>query len=208
VKERPRLYIVGADMGYYRPWAPLFAAADTPDEADVCLFTGGSDISPELYGEKNVASHPYPERDAYEVSYFEHFKEAGIPMIGICRGAQLICALNGGKLFQHVPGHTNGSHMMITDDGEEYETASLHRQMLRPEGDYRLIAWAPHRANEYIHESNGVRVSLTKNPQVYDPEVVFYNNIRALCIQGHPEFMDTNHETNVWFRKLAEELLL
>jgi GMP synthase-like glutamine amidotransferase len=205
--KRPLLYVVGGDHGYYRPWASVFAMADSPEEAQACLFTGGEDISPELYGEKNVASYPNPRRDAYEVQYFEYFKERKVPMIGICRGAQLICALNGGTLFQDVPNHV-GEHVMVTEEGREYEVSSCHHQMLRPKGNYRVIAWSPEKLDYYTHEKGGKKHTIHENPQGKDPEVVYYNDLRALCIQGHPEFMPTNHITNDYFRLLARQLLL
>lgn len=207
--KKPLLYVVGQDVGYFRPWSPLFALADNPEEADVCLFTGGEDISPELYGERNVMSHPNPRRDAYEVEYFNYFKERKVPMIGICRGAQLICALNGGKLFQHIgSNHFGRDHLMETDTGEKYEVSTCHHQMLRPAGDYRVIGWCPEPTGEYWHEKGGKPVRLNENPQEKDPEVVYYNDIRALCIQGHPEFMRTDSAANVFFRQLAQDLLL
>jgi gamma-glutamyl-gamma-aminobutyrate hydrolase PuuD len=199
---------VGNSISYARPWLPIFDHTKDQNEAEACLFTGGSDIQPELYGEDNRhrLSSPFPNRDQIEVAAFHHFKERKIPMIGICRGAQLITALTGGKLFQHVSGHV-GDHLVTTDDGQNYMMTSLHHQMMRPnpEKEYRIIAWSVHRSNIYATGADPVnrRPDLT----IGDPEIIWYPEVKALCIQGHPEFMDTHDPANEYMRDLASQLM-
>jgi len=84
------------------------------DRIDALIATGGSgDVDPALYGE---APHPethadFAGRDVFEGGLIGGAAERGLPVLGICRGMQLLCALHGGRLHQHFeeagadPGH-------------------------------------------------------------------------------------------------------
>lgn len=85
------------------------------EKLDGFLFTGGPDISPYLYGETPQAScGPCVEvRDAMEKKLFEELLPSGKPILGICRGCQLLNALSGGTLYQDI--------------ATQYETQLTHR---------------------------------------------------------------------------------
>src|SRR5690606_27873987 len=68
----------------------------SPDKIGLVVFTGGEDVDPSVYGEKNVASYSNLRRDNEEVLLWSLARANNIPIGGICRGAQLICALSGG----------------------------------------------------------------------------------------------------------------
>ena len=81
------------------------------EEADFFMFTGGSDVSASLYGQKDyVTSYPEPARDLREVFYVTKAKLLGKWSIGICRGFQLLNVMAGISLIQHLVGHTNSIH--------------------------------------------------------------------------------------------------
>lgn len=72
--------------------------------ADAIVFSGGEDINPNLYG---ADFHPTVqgvsfERDEFERKLFEKAVEKKIPILGICRGMQLINSLMGGDLYQDI----------------------------------------------------------------------------------------------------------
>ena len=72
---------------------------------DGLVFTGGSDLDPELYG---ADSHPETsgvirERDDFELSLMRLALERDVPMLAICRGSQVLNVARGGDLEQHVP---------------------------------------------------------------------------------------------------------
>ena len=72
---------------------------------DGLVIGGGDDISPEHYGgdmESKVRSDP--ERDTLEIGWIEHALKHGLPLLGICRGAELINVVLGGKLHQDIRG--------------------------------------------------------------------------------------------------------
>jgi GMP synthase-like glutamine amidotransferase len=110
-----------------------------------------------------------------------------IPMIGVCRGAQLLCAFAGGTLAQDVKGH-EGAHSIVTCDGEIYLPSANHHQLMLP-GDvqHELLAWASHSPAEFYLNQND---AITYFPPGFKhPEIVYFNEIRGLAIQPHPEWM-------------------
>jgi putative glutamine amidotransferase len=78
-----------------------------PAEFDGLCLTGGGDIDPARYGADNVASMDIEERrDAIELMLLEHALARDIPVLGICRGFQLLNVRFGGSLEQHHLGHS------------------------------------------------------------------------------------------------------
>ena len=78
---------------------------------DGLLITGGEDVDPSYYGEENNGSFPAPhDIDESDFMLFRAFKEAGKPVMGICRGIQVIAAAEGAKLIQDIPSFNGGSH--------------------------------------------------------------------------------------------------
>lgn len=70
---------------------------------DAVVVTGGHDIDPVLYAEEPEVHPKYdPERDKLESAVIDHALECGLPLLGICRGAQLLNARRGGNLFQDL----------------------------------------------------------------------------------------------------------
>ena len=78
-----------------------------PDAFDGLCLTGGGDIDPERYGADNVASTDIDERrDSIELALLERALANDIPVLGVCRGFQLINVRFGGSLEQHHLGHS------------------------------------------------------------------------------------------------------
>ncbi len=155
------------------------------------VIWGGEDISPSIYGQKasrkTQAEDEPSTRDKFELALMKKAIALDIPIIGICRGAQLACAVAGGTLVQHVDNH-GMSHMMITSDDHELVTNSVHHQMMNPfKIEHELLAWSsPLRiATQYFGEDNKL---ISPEEMPFEPEVVWFPKIKALGIQGHPEF--------------------
>ena len=95
------------------------AVAGEPDRVldllDALLLAGGADIDPAAYG---AAPHPetdrpYPPRDEFELALARRALERDMPLLGICRGMQLLNVAAGGTLAQHLPdvvGHDRHRH--------------------------------------------------------------------------------------------------
>lgn len=158
---------------------------------DALVIWGGEDISPSLYKDKvskaTWARAELSRRDWVESSAIQEAIKRNIPIIGVCRGAQLVCAMAGGRLIQHVDNH-GFSHYLRTHDGQRILTSSVHHQMMYPfDVEHKMIAWAdkPRSRGVYIVGDDSSDPSMeTKD----EPEIVWFPKIRALGIQGHPEF--------------------
>lgn len=175
------------------PHSMLVTSQDIADgaEIDALVIWGGEDISPSYYNEKAAKHGSYApdspsRRDVIEASACRTAIDRGIPIIGVCRGAQLVCALAGGSLIQHVDNHGR-THDMMTKDGYVFATSSVHHQMQYPyDVEHELIAWAhPNRSSIYITEASDNDPKMVGKKEA---EIVWYPKIKALGIQGHPEF--------------------
>ncbi|VVJ20011.1 COG2071: predicted glutamine amidotransferases in hypothetical Actinobacterial gene cluster [Amycolatopsis camponoti] len=71
---------------------------------DGLVLTGGADVEPQRYGqEPHPATYTRPERDAFEFGLLEAARRQGKPVLGVCRGLQVISVALGGTLTQHLP---------------------------------------------------------------------------------------------------------
>lgn len=170
-------------------WINNVEATDSPEKADIIVFSGGADINPALYNCKpKGTSYFSQERDELEVNCFNSLSPNQL-VIGLCRGAQLVTALNGGKLIQDTTGHASGPHM-ITNKEYKFKIESIHHQMMYPfdmdKKDYDLLYWSSRKLSKY-YEGDQIQ-----DPPC-EPEVILYHvKDRPVClaIQGHPEMMN------------------
>jgi len=156
---------------------------------DALLITGGSDIDPATYG---GVSHPAiektdPIRDAFELALIKRAHEAQLPLIGICRGMQLINLYFGGTLYPHI-------HDLELDNTHSH--TPLPRKEVTLEDDSRLYALlGQHRllVNALHHQAverpgDGIRaVAHDRNKIVQAIEHTQLPFVFGL--QWHPEFM-------------------
>lgn len=163
-----------------------------PMMADLLVFTGGADISPSLYHEKPITQCGAPDltRDKVEREAFDTGKNFEIPMVGICRGAQILNALNGGRLWQDVDGHRGNHKARDLFTNEIFEVTSTHHQMMRPTHEAVVIAIAeadPNLSSLCTYKrADGIEIE--PSTKDIDPEVVFYESTKSLCFQPHPEY--------------------
>ncbi|GGR20231.1 gamma-glutamyl-gamma-aminobutyrate hydrolase family protein [Deinococcus ruber] len=80
-------------------------AEDFATRIDALLLTGGVDIHPRYYGQvpRRHLGEVDEERDAFESALYSAVRGLGKPVLGICRGMQLINVFEGGSLHQHLP---------------------------------------------------------------------------------------------------------
>ncbi|WP_405594918.1 gamma-glutamyl-gamma-aminobutyrate hydrolase family protein [Streptomyces sp. NBC_01092] len=107
---------------------------DDPEQAaaavarlDGLVIAGGQDVEPVRYGAEREArtGPPARERDAWELALIDAALAAGVPLLGICRGLQLLNVALGGTLVQHIDGHADavgvfGSHDVKPVPGSLY----------------------------------------------------------------------------------------
>jgi putative glutamine amidotransferase len=133
---------------------------------DGVVIAGGGDIDPAIYG---MARHPKtdvnaPDRDAWEIAVAEAAIKMNVPLLGICRGMQVLNVACGGTLLQHIPdlvgheGHSGvpsgfGTHKVRVTSGttvkgilpgaEYFEVPTHHHQAVDKLGDgLTTVAWA------------------------------------------------------------------
>jgi len=120
-RERPKIGITvqpRRGLEYYAPYrrAVVAAGADPVDlvpgtkslpEVDGLLLPGGWDVDPSFYGEQRDEKLGETDRelDETELALFGQAREREIPVLGICRGQQVINVAMGGSLVQHMEGH-------------------------------------------------------------------------------------------------------
>lgn len=191
-----KVYVVGPAKGYAK-WLANHVLVDNIEEADIVMFTGGEDVDPSLYGcEKHPTTYSNIKRDLEEKAIFEKVRPDQL-CLGICRGSQFLCVMNGGLLIQNVSGHASfGTHPIINAarDSIRYEITSTHHQMQYPFNlergvDYTVLYYSQRRS--LFYEGDGV------DYPPCEPEIVLYHKEglpKCLAIQGHPEMM-TNPDT-------------
>jgi putative glutamine amidotransferase len=101
-------YLRALEKAGLEPLAVSPAGGDGFGQCGGLLLTGGGDVNPALYGE---TPHGRTEgiddaRDRFEIALLERAMELDLPVLAICRGMQLLNVYRGGKLIQHIPGHS------------------------------------------------------------------------------------------------------
>lgn len=182
-----KVYVVGRSLEYAN-WmeAKLTGAME---EADLVLFTGGEDVSPSLYGEPaNPTTFNDYARDVVELAAFKKAQSLGKHVIGICRGSQFLCVMAGGKLVQNMQ-NKYSEHPVRLKTGEVITISSTHHQAAYPfnlpEDEYDIIGWGEGLSS--FHEG-GNKEELSIHPDFKEVEIAYYPRIKALGIQGHPEY--------------------
>ena len=131
--------------------------AETPREADLLLLPGGGDVHPRFYGRALGDAADIDEaRDERELALVDEFLREGKPVVGICRGLQVLNVYFGGTLRQHIEGHSqidgvDRLHAINTAPGllralygTRFTVNSAHHQAVETLGEgLQVLACAP-----------------------------------------------------------------
>ena len=154
--------------------------------ADGVLFAGGVDIDPKYYGEEKVNGtvEVCPARDEMELELFALAAARGLPVLGICRGIQLINVALGGSLWQDIPAQLPGA---LTHGG-----GAVHEVRTEEDSVVRRVFGERIRTNSYHHQAvrepgRGLRVTARSSDGVV--EAVEHESLPILGLQWHPERM-------------------
>jgi putative glutamine amidotransferase len=170
---------------------------------DGVIIGGGDDIGVELYGGEIVAHSKFdPARDKLEVALIEEAEERGLPMLGVCRGSQLINVVRGGTLHEDIyevyPNArrintplprkrvtiAEGSRLGDVIGTEPSVVNALHRQSVDALGrDMRAVAWDEAGVVQAVEGTRGPRY--------------------VIGVQWHPEYLVFSKRDWRLFRELV-----
>lgn len=183
-------------------------------KADALVLWGGEDIATGIYNQSpspyTGAGYRMSHRDFLEVNLTNMAITMGLPIIGICRGAQLVCCIAGGSLIQHVNHHAGANHLIRDKDGMRILTNSVHHQMMNPfKVDHELIAWCPtNLSTVYVGDAGKDALSPEERVEFREPEIVWFPKIKALGVQGHPEFSSARPPFQKYVNDLVQKYIL
>ena len=166
---------------------------DLVDNLDGLVLQGGIDISPATYGEKpwqDKAEYD-PIRDEYELELLRGFITADKPVLGICRGCQLLNVYFGGTLIQDIPSQWPGA--ILHNDTERYDRL-IHEVHFMPGSRLSdIYGYEPRRITSIHHQcvdKLGTGLVLeARSPIDLVPEGIRHPGHRfVMGVQWHPEF--------------------
>ncbi len=165
------------------------------ENLDGLVLQGGHDIAPETYGQTPL----HPEwagdrvRDRYEIELFNAFVSAGKPILGICRGCQLINVALGGTLYQDIPSQV--PEALEHRDGMKYEHQFHEMTIVRGTRLSQLYPETPSATVNSIHHQavcelgRDLAVEALAVPDGVIEAIRWRGPSYVFGMQWHPEFM-------------------
>jgi putative glutamine amidotransferase len=187
--------VVGAGaLPFVLPVLDPAEAVEVLSGLDGLLLTGGGDVAASCYG-KDPAPEAYgvdAGRDAWELAVVAAARAAGLPILGLCRGLQVLNVAAGGTLIQHLPVGTDDSHKQYERDWETVHTVEVDPDSLLA----RITGQRTFGVNT-LHHQAVADVGAGLRPVAWAPDGVIeavesVDDDALLGVQWHPELI-TNH---------------
>lgn len=174
------------------------------------ILSGGQDLDPHLYGEEPLPKigEIWPARDHFDLLLLKLAEEKKMPVLGICRGAQIINVAHGGSLYQdisyrkqltykHMQGHTpslpthkmqvvSGSHLAHILGKTDFMVNSFHHQLIKKVApDLIESAQALDGVPEGLENEQGTVIGVQWHPEMLhrNPQMAFMNNLFKFVIK-------------------------
>jgi putative glutamine amidotransferase len=176
------------------PPDPLLA--QEPQQAlellDGLILAGGADIDPVAYGQDAHAQTvgTVPERDAFEIALTRAAIERELPVLGICRGMQLINVARGGTLLQHLPdrlGHHEHRRVVGSFDGAEHDVILTDGSLAAVAAGETLHTIRSHHHQGIDRLGEGLVVSGVSTLDRLPEAIELADGRFVLGVQWHPE---------------------
>ena len=203
VSEKEKAY--GEQSSYFRALVEagakpdelcLVTAGDAQDfrieDCDGVLFAGGEDIDPAFYQErKRYANvHTKRERDEFEFANLDRARQRHLPVLAICRGAQMVNVKFGGTLYQDLKGDT----ALEIEHRQPANRSDLTHRVTVTDGESRLgkIVQGSLRVNSLHHQGirrvgHGLKVSAHSEDGLVEAVEAADGDSYLLAVQWHPE---------------------
>jgi len=169
------------------PVAAAGAAGDVLARLDGLLIAGGADVNPARYGQEPDPSvvRWYDDRDAWELALLAEAERIRLPLLGICRGMQLMAVAAGGTLVQHLPdvvghgehggGPTSYGSAAVRIDAEGRVAELVASEITVPVHHHQAVAEHPG-YRPVAHDTDGVLQAMEGEGDRF-----------AVGVQWHPE---------------------
>jgi putative glutamine amidotransferase len=183
-------------------------------KCDGFVLTGGVDIDPSFYeGSNDYKNNPgifQPERDRFESKIYRYSQLKNLPVLGICRGMQLVNVMQGGKLIQDLD-TGNKKHNKEENTDNEHRIITQEDTLL-----YEITGNLSGHVNSAHHQSvdpNSLGTNLKVN--AYDDDANIIEGLEfsdktgkafMLCVQWHPERMKDKEE-NPFSKNLKDQFI-
>jgi putative glutamine amidotransferase len=167
------------------------------DLVDGLVLAGGADIDPDAYGEerhrKTVGT--VPERDTFEIALTRRAFERDMPLLGICRGMQLMNVARGGTLLQHLP-ESHGHHEHRRNPGS-FDGADHDVRLAEGSLAARAAGETTHGTKSHHHQGvdrlgDGLEVTGWSTVDELPEAIELPGSRFALGVQWHPEADETS----------------
>ena len=215
-KEPVHIAVTGPDRGLKLGWwasycilrglkaqAHYISAVKHPPKVPISgvIIGGGSDIQPNHYQGDPIIGYPYdPARDTFELNIIKQALAHNLPILGICRGAQLLNVAHGGNLISDVlplrkySSNRNyitpaksihisaGSKLEKLTNQQNLKVNSLHKQAIdRPGKNLRVVARDNDRLVQAVEASNQFLLGVQWHPEYLPYKKSQRNIFRGLC---------------------------
>ncbi len=186
---------------------------DNLSETEICdglVLTGGEDVSPELYGDwPDETVHTNPERDGVEYRLIEIASNRGSPILGICRGLQVVNVYFGGTLIMDLEKYQKRFHRSISDAEDRYHNVELSEESKLfgyTRNRHGVVSSSHHQAADRIGEGLMV-TSRAGDGTVESIESTSSMSPGLIAVQWHPERMRFEDPFALGVLKLFESSL-
>ncbi len=177
---------------------------------DGLLITGGEDIEPSLYGQENTASAvPEIGIDMTDIYLYRAFISLNKPVLGICRGMQIINVAEGGDMVQDIPSAGRGfnvHHQFKLDPPVMDRSQPAHTARFVPGSRMHAIFGDEHGVNSFHHQAvDKVADCFTVTGVSPDGVTEAFENKLVTAVQWHPERMITDEMHKEIMRRYLKE---
>jgi putative glutamine amidotransferase len=164
---------------------------------DGLVLTGGQDVHPRFYGKPEFISYSKPQdideqRDEFEFKLLEYAHAHQMPILGICRGLQVVNVFLGGSLVPDIPSFKDVDHSKFGEGNDRYHSVTVEAGTKL----FSIASTSPVEINSAHHQGADI-IGRGLFPNAFSPDDGFVEGLEnghaeacyILLVQWHPERM-------------------